>query len=126
MAVINFELPILILVFAMVCALAAWLLGTFTHVLRNHRYRTTLGIAAFPLSGLMGFVAMLRVELGFFGEWFSAHPIAILVGVAYAGYLLFGFLGCWTAVRIGGRLDRAHTLSVLYSVLENRKKPNAD
>lgn len=126
MAVINFELPILILVLAIVCAFLAWLLGTFTQVLRNHRYRAALGIAAFPLSGLMGFIAMLKLELGLFGEWFAVHPVYVLLGIAYAGYVLFGFLGCWTAVRIAGRLDRAHTLSVLYSILEERKKPDAD
>jgi hypothetical protein len=102
-----------------------WLCGTFTHFLTNYRYRISLGLVAFALSGLMGFFCALKLELSLFGEWFSSHPISILVGTAYLGYLLFGFLGCWTALRIAEGLDRKHTLSVLYSVLESRKQ-NAD
>jgi len=36
--------------------------------------------------------------------------------------LLFGFLGCWTVVRLAGRLDRKHTLSVLYNLVKEHKK----
>ncbi len=57
MAVVNLELPLLILVAGIVCALIAWLLATFTQFLRGYRYRVTLGLIAFPLGGLMGFVA---------------------------------------------------------------------
>jgi hypothetical protein len=122
MAVINVELPLLILALAFVLGLVAWLLGTFTHFLRSCRYRVSLGVSAFALSGLMGFFCALKLEMSLFGEWFSAHSILILITIAYAGYVLFGFLGCWTAVRIGERLDRKHTLSMLYSILENKKR----
>ncbi len=126
MAIFNLEAPVLILVAALVCAFLFWLLGTFTHFLRNIRYRITFGTIAFPLSGLMGFICMLKLELEVAGAWFSQHSISLLLGIAYCGYVLFGFLGCWTAVRIAGRLDSKHTLSVLYTLLEDRKKTNAN
>ena len=126
MAVINIELPVLLLILALACASIAWLLGTFTHFASGYRYRIALGIIAFALSGLMGFFSMLKLETSLFGDWLSVHPVVILLGIAYLGYLLFGFLGCWTALRIGGRLDRKHTLSVLYSLVESRKKRDAE
>ena len=126
MAILNIEAPVLILVAALACGFLFWLLGTFTHFLRNCRYRLSLGTIAFALSGLMGFICMLKLELEVAGTWFSQHPISLLVGIAYCGYVLFGFLGCWTAVRIAGRLDNKHTLSVLYTLLEDRKKTNAN
>jgi uncharacterized membrane protein len=126
MAIFNIEVPVLILVVALVCAFLFWLLGTFTHYLRSCRYRVALGTIAFALSGFMGFICMLKLELELAGGWFAQHPISLLVGIAYCGYVLFGFLGCWTAVRIAGRLDSNHTLSVLYTLLEDRKKTNAN
>jgi hypothetical protein len=122
MAVINVELPFLILAIALLLGVVAWLLGTFTHFLGNHRYRVSLGVPAFALSGLMGFFCALKLEMGLFGDWFSAHPISLIVGTAYVGYALFGFLGCWTALRLAERLDRKHTLSMLYSILEDKKR----
>ena len=49
MAVVNLELPLLIFIAGLVCALIAWLLATFTHFLREYRYRVTFGLIAFPL-----------------------------------------------------------------------------
>jgi hypothetical protein len=122
MAVINVELPFLILAIALLLGLVGWLLGTLTHFLGGYRYRVSLGVSAFGLSGLMGFFCALKLEMGLLGDWFSAHPIHLLVGTAYVGYVLFGFLGCWTALRLGERLDRQHTLSMLYSILEDKKR----
>jgi hypothetical protein len=122
MAMINIELPLLVLAVACLGALVAWLLGTFSVFLRDYRYRVSLGSVGFALSGLMGFFCTLRLEVGFFGDWFSAHSPSWLIGTAYVGYLIFGFLGCWTALRIGERLDRKHTLSVLHSIMESKKK----
>ena len=44
MAVVNLELPILILIAGMGLALAAWLLATFAQILRGYRYRVSLGL----------------------------------------------------------------------------------
>ena len=126
MAVINVELPMLVLIAALVFAAVAWLLATFTRFLRDYRYRVTFGSIAFAASGLMGFFAMLKLETSLFGDWLEVHPVSILLGIAYVGYLLFGFLGCWTAVRLGGRMDRKHTLSVLYSLVESRRKQDEE
>lgn len=126
MAVINVELPLLLVIAAGVCAILIWLLGTFTHFLRSYRYRLSLGLVAFSVSGLMGFFSALKLETTLLGDWFAAHPVSWLVGTAYCGYLLFGFLGCWTIARIAGRFDRKHTLSELYSALESRKKADTD
>ena len=41
MAVVNLELPLLILVAGIACALIAWLLATFTQFFRGYRYRVT-------------------------------------------------------------------------------------
>src|ERR1700761_2899597 len=112
MAVVNLELPLLLFLVGLAGALIAWLLGTFTHWLRNYRYRVTLGLIVFPLSGLMGFISTLHA-LGMFGDWLATRPMSVVVSIGYLGYALFGFLGCWTAVRIGGRWDRKHTLQVL-------------
>jgi hypothetical protein len=123
---VNAELPFLILIAGVVCALIAWLLGTFTQWLRGYRYRVALGLIAFPLSGLMGFFSTLKFAVSVFGDWLSTQPISYLFAIGGFGYLLFGFLGCWTAVRVGGRLDRKHTLSVLYNLVKEHKKRDAN
>jgi hypothetical protein len=115
------ELPVLILMLGIVCALIAWLLATFTQFLRGYRYRVALGLIAFPLSGLMGFFSTLNAA-SVFGVYFVGKPISLLLALGYFGYLLFGFLGCWTVVRLAGRLDRKHTLSVLYNLVKEHKK----
>src|ERR1700727_786521 len=120
MAVVNLELPLLILIAGIVCALVAWLLGTFTLWFRGYRYRLGLGLIAFPLGGLMGFISSLNAA-SFFGDWLAGKPMSFVLAIGCLGYVVFGFLGCWTAVRAGGRLDRKHTLSVLYNLVKERK-----
>ena len=123
MAVVNLELPMLILIAGMVLALAAWLLATFTHFLRGYRYRVSLGLIAFPLGGLMGFISTLNAA-GMLGDWLAGKPMSFLLTLAYLGYLVFGFLGCWTVVRLAGRVDRKQTLSVLYNLVKEQKERN--
>jgi hypothetical protein len=36
--------------------------------------------------------------------------------------MVFGFLGCWTVVRLAGKLDRKQTLDVLYNLVKEHKK----
>jgi len=120
-AVANLELPILILIAGVVCAVIAWLLATFTQFLRGYRYRVSLGLIAFPLGGLMGLISTLNAA-SMFGDWLAGKPISYLIAIGYFGYLLFGFLGCWTVVRLAGRLDRKHTLAVLYNLVKEHKK----
>ncbi len=121
MAVVNLELPILVLIAGMVLALAAWLLATFTQFLRGYRYRVSLGLIAFPLGGLMGFISTLNA-VSMLGEWLAAKPMSFVLTLAYLGYLVFGFLGCWTVVRLAGRVDRKQTLSVLYNLVKEHKE----
>jgi hypothetical protein len=121
MGVVSLELPLLILVIGFVCALATWLLATFTHFLRGHRYRVTFGLIAFPLSGLMGFISTLNA-ISVFGDWLAGKPMSFIFAIGCAGYFIFGFLGCWTAVRLGGRMDRKHTLAVLYNLVKEQKE----
>ena len=121
MAVVNLELPLLILLAGLACALSAWLLATFTQFLRGYRYRVSLGLIAFPLGGLMGFVSTLNA-VSVFGDWIAGKPVSFVLAIACFGYVLFGFLGCWTVVRAAGRLDRKHTLSVLYNLVKEHKK----
>jgi hypothetical protein len=121
MAVVNLEIPMLLLLSGLACALIAWLLGTFTHYLRGSRYRVTFGLIAFPLGGLMGFVSTLNA-VSSFGDWLAGKPLPYVLAIGTAGYLLFGFLGCWTVVRLGGRMDRKHTLSVLYNLVREHKE----
>jgi len=120
MAVVSLELPLLLLIAGMALALAAWLLATFTHFLRDYRYRVTLGLIAFPLGGLMGFVSSLNAA-GLFGDWLVGKPMSFLLTIGCLGYVIFGFLGCWTVLRVAGRLDRKHTLSVLYNLVKEHK-----
>jgi len=120
MAVVNLELPLLILIAGIALALAAWLLATFTQVLRGYRYRVTLGLIAFPLGGLMGFVSSLNAA-SLLGDWLAGKPMSFLLAIGCLGYAVFGFLGCWTVVRAAGRLDRKHTLSVLYNLVKEHK-----
>jgi hypothetical protein len=122
MAIFNLEVPMLVLLAALACAFLFWLVGTFTHFLRGCRYRLALGTPTFALSGLMGFLCTVKLALQVAGDWFSQRPVSFLLAIAYCGYVLFGFLGCWTALRIAGRLDSRHTLSVLYTLLEDRQK----
>jgi hypothetical protein len=121
MAVVNLELPILVLIAGMVLALGAWLLATFTQFLRGYRYRVSLGLVAFPLGGLMGFISTLNAA-SMLGDWLAAKPMSFVLTVAYLGYLVFGFLGCWTVVRLAGRVDRRQTLSVLYNLVKEHKE----
>jgi hypothetical protein len=121
MAVVNLELPILILIAGMVLALGAWLLATFTHFLRGYRYRVSLGLIAFPLGGLMGFISTLNAA-SMLGDWLAGKPMSFVLSLAFLGYLVFGFLGCWTVVRLAGRVDRKQTLSVLYNLVKEHKE----
>jgi hypothetical protein len=120
MAVVNLELPWLIFLAGVVLGVIAWLLATFTQFLRGYRYRVSMGLIAFPLSGLMGFIATLNA-LSAFGDWLAGKPLSFVLTVGFLGYVVFGFLGCWTAVRVGGRMDRKHTLSVLYNLVKEHK-----
>jgi hypothetical protein len=121
MAVVNLELPILILIAGMVLALGAWLLATFTRFLRGYRYRVSLGLIAFPLGGLMGFISTLNAT-SLLGDWLAGKPMSYVLALACLGYLVFGFLGCWTVVRLVGRVDRKHTLTVLYNLVKEQKE----
>jgi hypothetical protein len=123
MAVVNLELPLLILLAGIVCALVAWLLATFTQWFRGYRYRVSLGLIAFPLGGLMGFLSTLNA-VSMFGDWLAGKPISFILTLAWLGYCIFGFLGCWTVVRVAGKLDRKHTLSVLYNLVKEHKDRN--
>jgi hypothetical protein len=125
MAVVNLELPILVLIAGMVLALGAWLLATFTHFLRGYRYRVSLGLIAFPLGGLMGFISTLNA-VSMLGDWLAGKPMSFVLTLAYLGYLIFGFLGCWTVVRLAGRVDRKQTLSVLYNLVKEHVKENKE
>jgi hypothetical protein len=115
MAVVSLELPLLVLLAGMVLALAAWLLATFTQFLRGYRYRVS------PLGGLMGFISTLNA-LSVFGDWLAGKPMSFVLTLAALGYMVFGFLGCWTVVRLAGKLDRKHTLAVLYNLVKEHKK----
>ena len=121
MAVVNLELPILTLIAGMVLALGAWLLATLTQFLRGYRYRVSLGLIAFPLGGLMGFISTLNAA-SMLGDWLAGKPMSFVLTLAYLGYLVFGFLGCWTVVRLAGRVDRKQTLSVLYNLVKEHKE----
>jgi hypothetical protein len=123
MAVVNLELPLLILLAGIVCALVTWLLATFTQWFRGYRYRVSLGLIAFPLGGLMGFLSTLNA-VSMFGDWLAGKPISFILTLAWLGYCIFGFLGCWTVVRVAGKLDRKHTLSVLYNLVKEHKDRN--
>jgi hypothetical protein len=124
MAVVNLELPLLILIAGIVCALVAWLLATFTQWFRGYRYRLALGLVAFPLGGLMGFISTLNAA-SMFGDWLAGKPMSFILTLAWLGYLVFGFLGCWTVVRVAGKVDRKHTLSVLYNLVKEHKDRNS-
>ena len=78
MAVVNLELPILVLIAGMVLALGAWLLATFTHFLRGYRYRVSLGLIAFPLGGLMGFISTLNAA-SMLGDWLAGKPMSFVL-----------------------------------------------
>jgi hypothetical protein len=97
------------------------LLATFTQFLRGYRYRVSLGLIAFPLGGLMGFISTLNAA-SMLGDWLAAKPMSFVLTLAYLGYLVFGFLGCWTVVRLAGRVDRKQTLSVLYNLVKEHKE----
>jgi hypothetical protein len=125
MAVVNLELPLFLLLGGLACALIAWLLGTFTEYLRGYRYRISLGLIAFPLSGLMGFVSTLNA-VSVFADWFAGKPISFVIAIGIFGYLVFGFLGCWTVLRLAGRMDRKHTLGVLYNLVKEHKNRNTE
>ena len=118
---VSLELPLLLLVAGLALGLIAWLLGTFTQFLRAQRYRVTLGLIAFVVSGFMGFISTLNA-IGALTDWLVDKPPSVALTFGLLGYVVFGFLGCWTAVRLGGRMDRKHTLSVLYNLVKEQKE----
>ena len=122
---VSLEVPILLLLAGLAGALTAWLLGTFTGFLRDHRYRVTLGLIAFTLGGLMGFVSTLNAAAAI-GDWLANKSPSFVQAVGWGGYFFFAFLGCWTVVRVGGRMDRKHTLSVLYNLVKEKKERESE
>ena len=92
---------------------------------RQTRPTVTLGLIAFPLGGLMGFVSTLNA-VSFLGDWLAGKPMSFLLAIGGCGYFLFGFLGCWTAVRVAGRMDRKHTLDVLYNLVKEHKNRDTE
>ena len=68
----------------------------------------------------MGFVSTLNA-ISAFGDWLAGKPMSFVLTIGCLGYFVFGFLGCWTAVRVAGRMDRKHTLSVLYNLVKEHK-----
>ena len=62
---------------------------------------------------------------GMFGDWLAGKPMSFILTLAWLGYLVFGFLGCWTVVRVAGKVDRKHTLSVLYNLVKEHKDRNS-
>lgn len=117
---ISLELPLLLLVAGLALGLIAWLLGTFTQFLRPQRYRVTLGVIAFVVSGFMGFISTLNA-ISALTDWLVDKSPSVALTIGFLGYVIFGFLGSWTAVRLGGRMDRKHTLSVLYNLVKEHK-----
>ena len=123
--VTNPELPLLLLMIGVVAAVVAWLLATFTQFVRGYRYRVTLGLIAFPLGGLMGMVSTMNAAT-LFGDLLAGKTVLYLIAIGCGGYLLFGFLACWTVVRLAGRWDRKHTLSLLYNLVREHKNRDSN
>ena len=69
----------------------------------------------------MGFISTLNAA-SVFGDWFAGKPMSFVLTLGCLGYLVFGFLSCWTVVRVAGRMDRKHTLAVLYNLVKEQKK----
>ena len=69
----------------------------------------------------MGFISTLNAA-SMLGDWLAGKPMSFVLTLAGLGYLVFGFLGCWTVVRLAGRVDRKQTLSVLYNLVKEHKE----
>ncbi len=123
--VLTLELPLLILLAGIACALIAWLLGNLYPFPSRLSLSRHPGPDRFPAQWSDGLLFQLNSRSASLGDWLAGKPMSFLFAIGGFGYLVFGFLGCWTAVRVGGRLDRKHTLSVLYNLVKEHKKRDA-
>jgi hypothetical protein len=125
----NFELdmPFLLLALGFILSIAFWLIGTFTQRFRGRRWKMAVAPFSFAFMGLLGLFATVRFKIQFLNEWLANSPTlephfeGISLSILLLGYLVFGALGCWLAVRLAHPLDRAQTLKTLYTAVKTRK-----
>ena len=125
---LELEMPFLLLALGFLLSVGFWLVGMFTKNFQGYRWRITVAPFAFALMGLLGLFATVRFKVEYLSDWLANSPFlnphfeSISLLIFLFGYLFFGALGCWLAVRIVHRLDDEQTLKTLYTVLETKKQ----
>lgn len=127
---LNFELdlPFILLALGLLLSVGFWLMGIFTTSFRGYRWRLVAAPFAFAFMGILGLFATVRFKVQYLNEWLTNNPAlephfeGISLSIFLFGYLFFGALGCWLAVRLAHRLDRQQTIRTLYTVLKNKKQ----
>jgi len=125
---LEFELPFLLLALGLLLSVGFWLVGMFTRSFQGYRWRITVAPFSFAFMGVLGLFATVRFKVEYLSDWLSNSPLLsphfelISLLIYLFGYLIFGALGCWLAVRVAHRLDRANTLKTLYTVLKTKKQ----
>lgn len=127
---LNFELelPFILLALGFLLSIGFWLVGMFTTNFQCYRWRMVVAPFAFALMGLLGLFATVRFKVEYLSDWLANSPLlsphfeGISLLIFLFGYLFFGALGCWLAVRTVHKLDDEQTLKTLYTVLQTKKQ----
>ena len=123
----ELELPFLLLALGLLLSLAFALLGIFTQKTTGYRWRLAVAPFAFAFMAILGLFATVRFKMEYLSEWMlsnpsiAAHFEGVTVTIFLLGYLLFGALGCWLAVRVVHPFDRNQTLKALYALQDQNQ-----
>jgi hypothetical protein len=124
----ELELPFILLALGLLLSIGFWVAGIFINRLQGRRWRLTVAPFAFAFMGLLGLFATVRFKMEYLNDWMvnsltiSPHFELVTLAIFLFGYLFFGTLGCWLAIRVVYPFDRTQTLKTLYITLQNQKK----
>lgn len=122
------EVPFLLLALGILLSFIFLIFALFTKAFAGYRWKLSAAPFSFAFMGLLGLLATERFKVRFINDriadspTLSPHYEFITYISLLSGYVLFGALGCWLALRIAHRFDREQTLKTLYKILDTRKQ----
>jgi hypothetical protein len=123
----ELELPFLLLALGLLLSLVFAAIGIFTKKFAGYRWRLAVAPFAFAFTAILGLFATVRFKMEYLSDWMLASPSiaahfeGVTVAIFLFGYIVFGVLGCWLAVRVFHPLDRNQTLKALYALQDQNQ-----
>lgn len=123
---LELELPLLLLVLSIAASFVLLLIALFTQKFRGYRFRLAVAPFAFAFTGFLGLLVTVRLKVTYLNNWLPVGPghetafELISLAIYLAGYLFFGFLGCWLATRLIEPLDNRDKLARLHQLYDER------